>query len=432
MRKLSLIMLLLVISVSYAIPIEPVIFVNKSTVDYENAKILMDSLYSSREINIDEDVINIIAKDITYIPAVDKLEISNDNEKVEIKFDRDGNKIKYKDVSYYLLSKFEKGNKVEWLGKEYVVEDIDEDYVILRDLTGKEVTTNASFEYENYKGVITLVSGDLDTVYMDIYKNGKLIKSVRLNKGKFYQLENENLGIIYKNYTKEWKNRIYFTFDIYHSIKLEKGKEFSFDKRFVVEDIDNDKIEFRYKNADKTGNTLELFNFTITPEKFCNGYVIFKVIKKRSKTMNMKDKDVGYLDDGIYAIKTNDTIHIYYKGRELKNHDKIYFASIGLLDTASLNISNDIILIGGPKVNRFVRELEDKGLLKVKITNDSPGSHRGVIQKIKNPYNNGYIYILAGSDRWGTKAAITAFLTRYDDEDVLMVEWDNGNVRVIS
>ena len=92
----------------------------------------------------------------------------------------------------------------------------------------------------------------------------------------------------------------------------------------------------------------------------------------------------------------------------------------------------DIILIGGPKVNRFVRELEDKGLLKEKITNDYPGSHKGIIQKIKNPYGNGYIYILAGSDRWGTKAAITAFLKAYDDENVLMVEWDNENVKVIS
>lgn len=80
MKRTLLLILLLVISVSYALPIEPIIYVNKSTVDYQNAKILMDNFYSSREININGDNVTIVINDIMYIPSIDELEI-----KMEIK-----------------------------------------------------------------------------------------------------------------------------------------------------------------------------------------------------------------------------------------------------------------------------------------------------------------------------------------------------------
>jgi hypothetical protein len=432
MRKISPIMLLLVISVGYALPIEPAIFVNKSTVDYENAKILMDNFYSSRAVSVDNDNLSVAVKDIAYIPAVDELDYNGNNEKLVIKFKKEGDEIKYKDIKYTFYSNLAKGNTIRLLGKDYVVEDIGSDYVILRDANKEEIKTNESFKFGEYSINITLVSFDSNTVYADVYKNNKLLKSIKLRRGEFYQLENGDLGILYKNYTENFKKRTYFIFDVYYSIKLEKDKTFVLDDRFIVGDIDTNGLKFVYKNVDDIkSDKLELFNITVIPEKCYDDYVIFKVIKRDNEVLDMKDNTVGYVGNGIYAIKTNDTINVYYKGKKLKNHEKIYVNSLGILDVNPLNISNDVVLIGGSKVNKFVKELEDKKLLRVEITNEFPGAHRGVIQKIKNPYSDSNIYILAGSDRWGTKAAITAFLTMYNDEDVLIVDWNNGDVKVI-
>ncbi|AIJ06116.1 S-layer family protein [Methanocaldococcus bathoardescens] len=430
MKRILLLMLLLVISVGYALPTEPVIFVNKSTVDYQNAKVLMDNLYSSREINVNKDNITVIIKDITYIPATDKLEIEDNDKKLIIKFDRDGDNVNYKDIECIEYLNLEKGKEISLFNKSYIVEDITSNYIILKEKYGKEITTNDSFEYDGYKVIVKLVSSDLDTIVVDIYKNGKVIDSPKLTKGCFYYVEGGTLGIVFKNCTRNGRD-YYFTFDAYSTIKIEEDRDFPLDNRFKVKDISADKIKLEYKNINDLGSEINLFNCTIMPEKCYKDCVLFKIIKRENKTLNIKDKDTAYLGEGIYAIKINDTVHVYYKGKELKNHEKIYLNTLDMFDIDSLNINKDIILIGGPKINKFVKELEDKGLLKVNITDNYPGNNRGVIQKIKNPYNDNNIYILAGSNRWGTKAAILAFLTKYDDEDVLMVEWDEGDVKII-
>jgi len=428
-KKILLLILLSVISVSYAIPIEPVIFVNKSTVDYENAKILMDNFYSSRKVNINEDNITVVVNDINYIPAIDNLEIESKDKKLKlnIKFNRDGDNVEYESVECIEELNLEK--EISLFNRSYIVEDITSNYVILKEKDGKEVVTNGSFEYEGYKVVVKLVSSDLNTIVVDIYKNEKPIDSPKLTKSYPYYMKEGTLGIVYKNCTKSGK-RYYFTFDVYSTIKIEEDKDFPLDNRFKVKDISGDKIKLEYKNINNLGSEINLFNYTIIPEKCYKDYVLFKIIKRESKTLNIKDKDIVYLGDSIYAIKINNTVRVYYKGKELKNHEKIYLNSLDTFDINPLNINNDIILIGGPKVNKFVKELEDKGLLKVNITDNYPGNNKGVIQKIKNPYNNNNIYILAGSDRWGTKAAILVFLTKYNDEDTLMVEWNKGEIKI--
>ncbi|ACV24661.1 S-layer protein [Methanocaldococcus fervens] len=428
MRGTLLLILLLVISVGYALPTEPIIIVNKSTADYENVKVLMDNLYSSREINVDEDCVTVNVKDIVYMPAVDELEIEDNDKKLDIEFDNNGGNIKYKDIYYIEYLNFEEGDEVTFFDKKYLVEDISSDYILLKEKDGEEIETNGSFEYDGYKVVVKLVSSDSKTIVVDIYENDNLVDSPKLDRDEFYHLEDGTLGIVYKNCTKSG-NKYYFTFEVYSIIKIEEDEDYPLDKRFRVKDVSSERIKLEYKNVGNLEEEINLFNYTIMPEEIYDNYVLFKVVKKESKTLNMKNKDTAYLGDGIYAVKINDEIHVYYKGKELKN-EKIYLNSMDAFDIASLNIDKDIILIGGPKVNKFVKELEDKGLLKVNVTNNYPGNNMGVIQKIKNPYNGNNIYVLAGSNRLGTKAAILAFLTKYNGEDVLKVEWKEGMVEV--
>ncbi|XRP97656.1 hypothetical protein ACO3UB_03865 [Methanocaldococcus sp. 16A] len=431
MKKLLLLFILLFISVSYALPIDPVIFVNKSTVDYENAKVLMDNLYSSREIKVNGSNITVIIDDIIYIPATDELEIEDNSKKLNIKFIRDNNGIKYKDIEYIEYLNLEKGKEISLFNKSYIVEDITSDCIILKEKDGKEITTNESFEYGRYKVAVKLLSPDLNTIVVDIYKNGKpIMEYFKLNKGQFYYVEGEQLGIIYKNCTKKGKS-YYFTFNVYSTIEIKKDKDFPLDKNFIVKDLSADRIELVYKNINDLGNEIHLFNCTIILEKDYKDYVLFKVIKKETKTFNIENKTVLYLGEGFYAIKINNTVHVYYKGKELENHEKIYINSLDIIDIDPLNINKDIILIGGPKVNKFVKELENKALLRINITDNYPGNNIGVIQKIKNPYNNNNIYILAGSNRYGTKAAILAFLTIYNNESIMKVKLDNGHIKVL-
>ncbi len=429
--RIFLLISMLVISVSYALPTEPVIFVNKSTVDYENAKILMDNFYSSREINVNGYNVTVVIKDINYIPAKNKLEINdNDNKKLIIEFSKDNNGVKYEDIYYIINLDFKEGDEVSLCNKSYIVEDVNSKYIILKEKNGKEIVTNKSFEYDGYKVDVNMVSDDLNTIVVDIYKDGKIIKKMlKLNKGEGYYVEGGTLEFVYENCTK--KGRKYcFTFKVYSTIKIEEGEDYPLDNRFRVEGINkNDKIELEYKDVNKLGKKLSLFNYTIVPENIYEDYVLFKTIKVSEK--NVKVEDYTYIGRGIYAIKKGKEIFIYYKGKRIKNHEKIYLGLVDGVDNNPLNINKDIILIGGPKVNKFVKELEDKGLLKVNITNKYPGNNIGVIQKIKNPYNgNSNIYILAGSNRWGTKAAILAFLTKYKGEDVLKVEWKKGVVEI--
>ncbi|CAB3287915.1 protein of unknown function [Methanocaldococcus lauensis] len=88
-----------------------------------------------------------------------------------------------------------------------------------------------------------------------------------------------------------------------------------------------------------------------------------------------------------------------------------------------LEIKEDCILVGGPVANPLVKKY--LWAFPVKVTNDYPGKHRGVIEK--QIINGHTVILLAGSDRWGTKAAVEYF-KQLDDipDEPIFVEWMNG------
>ena len=88
-----------------------------------------------------------------------------------------------------------------------------------------------------------------------------------------------------------------------------------------------------------------------------------------------------------------------------------------------LEIKEDCILIGGPVANPLVKKYQ--WAFPIKITNDYPGKNKGVIQK--QIINGHLVTLLAGSDRWGTKAAVEYFKTLDDiPDEPIFVEWRDG------
>ncbi|GBF36276.1 S-layer protein, partial [Methanofervidicoccus abyssi] len=94
-----------------------------------------------------------------------------------------------------------------------------------------------------------------------------------------------------------------------------------------------------------------------------------------------------------------------------------------VLTNKPLDIEEDCILIGGPVANPIVKKY--LWAFSVKVTNEYPGKHKGVIQK--QIINGHTVILLAGSDRWGTKAAVEYFKTLEDiPEEPIFVEWRDG------
>ncbi|MBA2853637.1 hypothetical protein HNP89_001613 [Methanococcus maripaludis] len=99
-------------------------------------------------------------------------------------------------------------------------------------------------------------------------------------------------------------------------------------------------------------------------------------------------------------------------------------------------LSGNTIIVGGPEANGFANKYDSE--FGISITNEYPGENKGVIQvqnievKDGNFVRTYQVIYIAGSDRFGTQAALEYFKTLEDlPEGPLMVEWtENGPVAV--
>ncbi|AEF96103.1 CARDB domain-containing protein [Methanotorris igneus] len=128
-------------------------------------------------------------------------------------------------------------------------------------------------------------------------------------------------------------------------------------------------------------------------------------------------------------IKSEKIKEMVYKakiilGSEVDNNlSAKYLKNTTELVNQSLEIKEDCILIGGPVANPVVKKY--LWTFPVKVTNDYPGKNRGVIEK--QIINGHTVILLAGSDRWGTKAAVEYFKTLDDiPDEPIFVEWKDG------
>ncbi|RLI97435.1 MAG: hypothetical protein DRO96_00780 [Candidatus Aenigmatarchaeota archaeon] len=95
-----------------------------------------------------------------------------------------------------------------------------------------------------------------------------------------------------------------------------------------------------------------------------------------------------------------------------------------VLDTEIKNLEQNMIIVGGPIVNRIAEKVNNRlpiffknkaiysKLTKIFYKSDNCG----IVVKTKNPFNRKkYIMIVAGIRSQGTRAAILAFLQRFDE-----------------
>lgn len=92
-------------------------------------------------------------------------------------------------------------------------------------------------------------------------------------------------------------------------------------------------------------------------------------------------------------------------------------------ETRETDLENNLILIGGPIVNKITEKLNDSlpikfenGTIKSAISNETyPHDECGIIVKARNPFNKDkFILVVAGKRFSGTRSAIIAFLKYFD------------------
>ncbi|AEH07210.1 CARDB domain-containing protein [Methanothermococcus okinawensis] len=146
---------------------------------------------------------------------------------------------------------------------------------------------------------------------------------------------------------------------------------------------------------------------------------------------HMTIKTYSDVAQDIKSEKIKEIVHNYklILGSEIDNNMSAkHLKNTSELINKPLEIKEDCILIGGPVANPLVKKF--LWTFPVKVTNDYPGAHMGVIQKqIINGHN---VILLAGSDRYGTKAAVEYFKTLDDiPSEPIFVEWkDNKAIKI--
>ncbi|EHP86242.1 S-layer protein [Methanotorris formicicus] len=424
-KKLEVLFFIFVLmSFCHAFPTNAVVVANKNSIDYNYAKLLMDNMYSNKKVTVDGNHVDITDIKVYYAPAHNKLIIGENGETLTIEFEKNKG-IKYKSLVYEKEMNFEKNKEVELFGKSYKILDYDK-YTLILGKEVKNVTTNESFEYKNYKIILKAVSFDNNELIADIYKDNKLIESPKLKKNEYHQVKDSDIGIIY-NGTYESLRKIYFNFRIFDAIKLVDGEGFPLNRDFIVYIRDN-KIELECKSPEKLPENFKIMNFNIYVDSIGN-ITIFRV--KSTNNYEKEVDDIQYLGDDIWGVKEDNETYVFHCNKKYKNATFYFGCKDVLDDDNSLNVDSDLILIGGPVSNKMTNQIKDK--LKIKIDNNNPGKNRGVIQLIKNPYNPKYnILVLAGSDRNGTKACVLSVINGiYRNQDIMIVELDGDKVKVI-
>lgn len=424
-KIILIVLLILLLPLSYSLPIlytPTLIISNGDTPDVDYANMIMDKYYLKRKIQIlNDSAVNIFERKIRYISVYGKnFSVRGNNSKLYVEYDMENNTVRYKKIIYSI--KMTK-DEVDLFGIKYRVLNRSDNRVILYTLS-KKITTNSSFNYGDYKVVLKLVSFDNRILVVDIYKDNTSIEK-DIHKDKIFYL-NGDIALLY-----EGIDRGKYVITVYNITILEDGKDFVLNRNFSVS-LSKDEISLIYRDPKSIEDSFHIFGYHIevinnTPFKY------LRVTYINNYTVELEDSDIVDLGEGVFLIKNDTGIFIFKDGKIFSKDLKEYHTPNTLLDSENvLKADCNIILVGGPEVNRLTKNISK--YLKVSITNTYPGKNTGVIQTIKNPYNPNYsIMVVAGSDRWGTKACVLALLDSvYREDDVIYVKWMNGTFKVLN
>ena len=424
--KISLITFL-VLPLIYPLPVlytPTLVVANWDSPDGEYAKMIMDNYYLKRKVEVlNDSEVSVFERRIVYIPLYsNNFSLRGNNNVLYVEYNIEGDEFKYKKIVYRL--KITEENEVDLLGTKYKVLNRSKDRIVLCS-SSERITTNHSFNFGDYRIVLKLVSLDNKLLIVDIYKDNKTIgNDIKLKKDVIH-----NLGDIALLYEGGDGRR--YTITVYNVTILEDNNDFILNRNFTLS-LSESRVDLVYKNPEDVRGTLSIFNYYI---EMVNDTPLKCIVVTYIDNYTVSLTDVGTVDlgGGVFLIKNNSEVFIFKDGK-IYNRSLIeyYIPNILLEDESLLKVDCNIVLVGGPEANRLTREISR--YLKVPITNEYPGRYTGVIQTIKNPYNPNYsIIVVAGSDRWGTKASVMALIDgMYREGDITYVEWVNNTYRILS
>ncbi len=410
----------------------PIMVTDENSNDVQCAKILMNSVYSHEDISIiNNDEIDVNESIIYDIPAINEFNIKNRDEELNVKFEKDdGSSVRFNDVECIERMDTSESN-INFLGKEYKIIKHTPYEIVLSDRV-KNISTNKSFVYDNYTITTKAMTFDGSELIISISKNGKVIEdNIKLDKGELVHIPNTSIMLCYKNLSKDGKKNI-FSFELYDTIQLTDDEDFELNNSYKVY-INNNKVILKYKHPENLKNEFNIFNYNVKVNTYAsNNMVNFKVAYNNEYKLKKEDiNGTECIGNNIFVVNYNNSLFLYKDGKRI-NRTVEYMGQKNIVyDSSILKSNGDIILIGGPITNSITKKISNE--LAIPITNKNPGRDTGVIQKIKNPYNPTYnIYVLAGSDRWGTKACVLALADGlYNGEKVMVVRLKNNKPEIV-
>ena len=86
----------------------------------------------------------------------------------------------------------------------------------------------------------------------------------------------------------------------------------------------------------------------------------------------------------------------------------------------------NLILVGRPDTNKMLREVYER-TNATEVTSESPGVSKGVLEILKNPWNESKVMLLVeGSDEWGVRAGSVVLeeKQKIKDKAKVVVDWE--------
>lgn len=418
---------------------DPLIVVNSGKIDKEYAELLMDKYYTKRTLEVNSDKEIVVTENIIYnVPAIDEFEINDGKGKLLVEFTKSGESVVYKTFEYEEeLESDDVDDEVTFMGNTYRILEYGSGRIVLGN-TIEDFETSDEYSYGGY--TFKMIANNEDgEIMVGVYKGTDKIDTLKMYPDESSTIPGSTLSLYYDEYL-ESGDTPYFFFELSKALELEDGESFENNGEFDIE-IEGKKINLDYNSPKSLSQNFELLNYNVNLEDVNaeDLTVFFTVTRTESYEYDM-DEGTYYFGNNIFAVKIendedddwDDELYLY---KNNKKYDMIvdYQGSVQMVDQDELlSISSDLILIGGPVSNKVTESIQDS--LKIKVTNDNPGTSRGIIQKITNPNNaDSTILVLAGSDRDGTKACVLALNQGlYNGQDNIIVELIGDNsVRVI-
>ncbi len=115
---------------------------------------------------------------------------------------------------------------------------------------------------------------------------------------------------------------------------------------------------------------------------------------------------------------------IVYNLGEVTGNTPIIKTDAGVMEKEKSEYN--LILVGRPDANRMLRDVYER-TNATKITDEYPGADKGILEILRNPWNESKTMLLVeGSDEWGVRAGSIALEDRQQlkDKNTIVVDWE--------